>query len=79
MTKNVSLILTNARILIINEDKKIQRIIDIQDLYGLTKNPENDADFTINVRDQHKYSISSEDRELILNLIYEAYKKISNG
>ena len=79
MTQNRSLILTNARILIINEDKKILRIIDIQELEGLTKNPENDADYTINVRDQHNYNISSEDRELILNLIYDAYKKITNG
>ena len=48
---------------------------------GLTKNIKNGNldEFLIHVKDEYDYEIISEDRELILKLIFEAYQEVSGG
>ena len=72
--------LTNARLLNL-DGQKIKRSIEISKLKGLTKNIKNGNldEFLIHVKDEYDYEIISEDRELILKLISEAYQEVSGG
>ena len=66
--------LTDARL--INLDGvKIKRSIELTKIKGLTRNIKNGNldEFLVHVKDEYDYEIISEDRELIIKLIFEAH------
>ena len=72
--------LTDARL--INLDGvKIKRSIELTKIKGLTRNIKNGNldEFLVHVQDEYDYEIISEDRELILKLIFEAYQEAAGG
>ena len=72
--------LTDARL--INLDGvKIKRSIELTKIKGLTRNIKNGNldEFLVHVQDEYDYEIISEDRELILKLIFEAYQEVAGG
>ena len=70
--------LTNCRLLNI-EKVAIKRSIELSKLKGLTKNLKTEDEFLVHVKDEYDYEIISEDRELILKLVNDAYDQVSGG
>ena len=66
--------LTNTRLMNL-DGVKIKRSIEITKIKGLTKNIKNGNldEFLVHVKDEYDYEIISEDRELIIKLIFEAH------
>ena len=70
--------LTNCRLLNI-EKVAIKRSIELSKLKGLTKNLKTEDEFLVHVKEEYDYEIISEDRELILKMIVEAYDQVAGG
>ena len=66
--------LTDSRLMNL-DGVNIKRIIELTKIKGLTKNIKNGNldEFLVHVQDEYDYEIISEDRELILKLIFEAF------
>ena len=72
--------LTDSRLMNL-DGVKVKRKIELTKIKGLTRNIKNGNldEFLVHVQDEYDYEIISEDRELILKLIFEAHQEATGG
>ena len=72
--------LTDSRLMNL-DGVKVKRKIELTKIKGLTRNIKNGNldEFLVHVQDEYDYEIISEDRELILKLIFEAHQEAAGG